>query len=63
MHLFVFDAATGAKQLDVALPRAISADQPGIIAVSASRAYVPHWTWLDVVDLRAGVVVGTVGIW
>jgi PQQ-like domain len=63
LHLLVIDAATGARQADVSLPNTISADMPGEIVVSGARVYVPHWTWLDVVDLHAGTLVGTVGIW
>lgn len=64
-RLAALDAGSGNTLWDVELPRSRRGDgsAPEGLVVSASRVYVPHWTWLDVFDVRTGALVGTVGVW
>jgi hypothetical protein len=31
--------------------------------VTKTRVYLPHWTWLDIFNIKTGQEVATVGIW
>jgi hypothetical protein len=62
-RLASFDAKSGKRQWDVAIPRSAEGSGPRGITASATRVYVPHWTWLDVFDIATGNVLGTIGIW
>jgi outer membrane protein assembly factor BamB len=62
-HVIALDAATGARLLDARLPHTNDATTIGPIVVSAARIYVPHWTWLDVLDGSTGKVLGSIGVW
>jgi hypothetical protein len=62
-RLASFDAKSGKRQWDVAIPRSTEGSGPRGITASATHVYVPHWTWLDVFDIGTGKVVGTIGVW
>jgi hypothetical protein len=62
-HLVAFDAATGARQWSVVVPRSDEGSGPETVVLTQARVYVPHWTWLDVFDARDGKHLGTIGIW
>lgn len=63
IRLVSFDARTGARRWDVEVPRGSAGSGVNGLTVTATRVYVPHWTWLDVFDAGSGKPLGTVGIW
>lgn len=63
LHLVVFDGATGKRGMDVKVPRGHEGTEPNEILVTSQRIYVPHWTWLDIMDSRDGRFIETVGMW
>jgi hypothetical protein len=60
-RLIAVDAANGATRWDVLVPRAATGSAPEELVAGATRIYVPHWSWLDVIDAKTGSVVGTIG--
>jgi LSD1 subclass zinc finger protein len=62
-QLVALDAATGARRWAVVVPRSGEGSGPEQLVLTATRVYVPHWTWLDVHDARDGHHLGTIGIW
>lgn len=62
-RLVSLDAKTGARRWDVAVPRSESGSGVEGLAATATRVYVPHWTWIDVFEAGSGKLVGTVGMW
>lgn len=62
-RLVALDVETGARLWDVQVPRSTEGSGPWAITATATRVYVPHWTWLDVLDATNGKLVGTVGKW
>jgi outer membrane protein assembly factor BamB len=62
-HLVAFDAKSGERRWDSEIPRSDSGSGPAGITATEQRVYVPHWTWLDIFDLKTGKVLGTVGKW
>ncbi len=62
-RLVSFDAKSGARLWDVPVSRSESGSGVDGLAATATRVYVPHWTWLDVHDAASGKLLGTVGVW
>jgi outer membrane protein assembly factor BamB len=62
-RLVALDARTGERRWDVAIPRSASGSPPHGLTATEARIYVPHWTWLDIFELKSGRVIGTVGMW
>ena len=62
-RLVSFDARSGARRWDVEVPRGSAGSGVEGLTATATRLYVPHWTWLDVFDAGSGKLLGTVGIW
>jgi hypothetical protein len=62
-RLVSLDAKTGARLWDVPVIRSESGSGVDGLAATATRVYVPHWTWLDVHDASTGKLLGTVGVW
>lgn len=62
-RLVSFDAKSGARVWDVQVTRSESGSGVEGLAATATRVYVPHWTWLDVHDAASGKLLGTVGVW
>jgi hypothetical protein len=62
-RLVSFDAKSGARRWEVAVPRSESGSDVEGLAATSTRVYVPHWTWIDVFDAGSGKHVGTVGMW
>lgn len=60
-RVIAVDAANGVTRWDVVLPHADTGSAPEMIVAGARRVYVPHWSWLDVLDSATGAVIGTVG--
>ena len=59
------DLASGKLLWDVQMPHSTevsSADPPWITADKA-KLYIPHWTWLEVLDLHSGEHLYTIGRW
>ncbi len=61
--LVSFDAKTGQRQWEAAVPRSESGSGPEGLTLSPTRVYVPHWTWLDIFDAKSGKHIETVGVW
>jgi hypothetical protein len=62
-RLVAFDAKTGGRIFDVPIPRSESGSDANFITVTATRIYVPHWTWLDIFDAKTGAYMQTIGMW
>lgn len=62
-RLVSFDARSGVRRWDVEVPRGSAGSGVEGLTATATRVYVPHWTWLDVFDAGSGKLLGTVGIW
>ncbi len=62
-RLAALDARTGNALWDVEIPRSKDGSQAFDLRITATRVYLPHWTWLDVFDAKTGTVIGTVGKW
>lgn len=63
IRLVALDVETGARRWDVAIPRSTGGSPPHGLTATETRVYVPHWTWLDIFELKTGKVLGTVGMW
>ncbi|HEX9622712.1 MAG TPA: PQQ-binding-like beta-propeller repeat protein [Polyangiaceae bacterium] len=57
------DASNGKVLWDVEVPRSDSGSEASLMRVTKTRVYLPHWTWLDIFDVKTGQEVATVGIW
>ena len=62
-RLVSLDAKSGARLWEVAVTRSESGSGVDGLAATATRVYVPHWTWLDIHDAGSGKRLGTVGVW
>jgi outer membrane protein assembly factor BamB len=62
-HVVAVDVASGRVLWDAAIPKSDQGSGPQDLFGTATRLYVPHWTWLDVFDAATGRVIGTVGVW
>jgi PQQ-like domain len=62
-RLVSFDARSGARRWDVEVPRGSAGSGVEGLTATATRVYVPHWTWIDVFEAGSGKLLGTVGIW
>ena len=62
-RLVALDVKTGERRWDVPIPRSASGSPPRGLTATETRVYVPHWTWLDIFELKTGRVMGTVGMW
>jgi len=62
-RLIAIDARTGDTLWDVAVPRSQDGSEERAMVVTATRVYVPHWTWLEVIDRANGAHLGTIGSW
>lgn len=62
MRVVSLDAATGRTLWEAGVPRS-QGSAPRTLTVGRERVYVPHWTWLDVLDRATGAHVRTVGRW
>jgi hypothetical protein len=62
-RLQAVDASDGRKLWDVEVPRSESGSEASLMRVTKTRVYLPHWTWLDVFDVKDGKELATVGIW
>lgn len=61
--LIALDGKTGAQLWDTEIPNSKDGSEADQMLVTATRVYLPHWTWLNVFDAKSGTVIGTVGIW
>ncbi len=61
--LAALDAHTGAELWETEIPRSKDGSQADQMLITATRVYLPHWTWLDIFDVKTGKVIGTVGQW
>ncbi|MEO8801132.1 MAG: PQQ-binding-like beta-propeller repeat protein, partial [Polyangiaceae bacterium] len=57
--LVAIDAKTGGPLWTTEIPRSKDGSAASEMLVTATRVYLPHWTWLDVFDAKTGAVVGT----
>ncbi len=62
-RLMSLDAKTGAVQWDVPVPNSEDGSDASDMTVSESRIYLPHWTWLELFDVKTGTHVTTLGAW
>ena len=62
-RLMGVDARTGNPLWDVAIPNTDRVSDADEMTVTATRVYLPHWTWLDVFDARTGAHLATLGAW
>jgi hypothetical protein len=62
-RLAALDGRTGNALWDVEIPRSKDGSQAYDLRITPTRVYLPHWTWLDVFDVKTGAVIGTVGKW
>jgi hypothetical protein len=62
-RLAALDARTGAELWETEIPRSKDGSAADVMLITASRVYLPHWTWLDIFDVKTGKVIGTVGQW
>lgn len=62
MRVVALDAATGRTLWEAGVPRS-QGSAPRTLTVGRERVYVPHWTWLDVLDRATGAHLRTVGRW
>jgi LSD1 subclass zinc finger protein len=62
-RLACFDAPSGQRVWDVALPESDHVSGPGGIASDGTRVYVSHWTWLRVLSLADGALETSLGRW
>ncbi len=60
-HFTAFDAHSGQRVWDVALPSVIGVDNPEGFSLSAARVYVMRTSSLEVYDAKTGALVGTLG--
>ena len=60
-HFTAFDAHSGQRVWDVALPSVIGVDNPEGFSLSATRVYVMRSSALEVYDAKTGALVGTLG--
>jgi hypothetical protein len=60
-HAIAIDARTGVTRWDVIVPHSAEGGPPDAMAATERRVYIPHWTWLDVLDAQNGAVLGTIG--
>ena len=61
--LIALDGKTGAQLWDTEIPNSKDGSEADQMLVTATRVYLPHWTWLNVFDAKTGAVIGTVGVW
>jgi hypothetical protein len=62
MRVVSLDATTGRTLWEAGVPRS-QGSAPRSLNVGRERIYVPHWTWLDVLDRATGAHLRTVGRW
>ncbi|CAN5141524.1 hypothetical protein BH09MYX1_BH09MYX1_32800 [soil metagenome] len=62
-RLTALDPKTGAILWDVAVPNTDSVAEASQVTITKTRVYLPHWTWLDVYDVKSGAHVATLGEW
>jgi outer membrane protein assembly factor BamB len=62
-RLIAIDARSGDTLWDVAVPRSQDGSEERAMVVTATRIYIPHWTWLEVMDRSNGTHLGTIGSW
>ncbi len=62
-RLLALDARTGSELWDVAVPNTDSVAEADEIAISSTRVYLPHWTWLEMFDAGTGAHLATLGAW
>jgi hypothetical protein len=61
--LAALDAHSGAELWETEIPRSKDGSEADKMLITATRVYLPHWTWLDIFDVKTGAVIGTVGQW
>ncbi len=61
--LAALDARTGSELWETEIPRSKDGSEADEMLITATRVYLPHWTWLDIFDAKSGAVIGTVGKW
>jgi outer membrane protein assembly factor BamB len=62
-RLMALDVKTGAVLWDVPVPNTDSVAEASEMTISATRVYLPHWTWLDIFDVKTGAHIDTLGAW
>jgi hypothetical protein len=63
-RLVARDVERGAVRWDVEIPHSGEVSSgPRLMAASASRVFVAHWTWLEAFDLGTGEHLYTIGRW
>jgi len=61
--LAALDARTGSELWETEIPRSKDGSEADQMLITPTRVYLPHWTWLDIFDIKTGAVIGTVGQW
>jgi outer membrane protein assembly factor BamB len=62
-RLMAVDVKTGKVLWDVAVPNTDHVATASDMAITPTRVYLPHWTWLDVFDVKNGAHITTLGAW
>jgi hypothetical protein len=60
-HLCALDAKGGSPLWQTEVPRSKDGSAARTMKITQTRVYLPHWTYLDVLDARSGRVIGTIG--
>jgi len=61
--LRAIDVKTGATLWDVPVPNTDDVAEADEMRITSTRVYLPHWTWLEVFDVKTGAHLGTLGAW
>jgi hypothetical protein len=62
-RLMAVDVKSGKVLWDVAVPNTGDVATASDMAITATRVYLPHWTWLEIFDVNSGQHIVTLGAW
>lgn len=62
-RLVAIDVVSGDTRWEVDVPNSDQGTGVQRMTVSADRLYLPHWTWLEVLERKTGRHLGTIGRW